>query len=235
MDNKKMTICFLVLMISVTLKAQSNFSFGLNLSYLNNYRIITNSNSDVQKESRNSIEKPMSGFDIEALIHYRIKENIFIETGVGYSKTGYVTKEERIIDPGFSPLTASYVYELYRYPFENIYIPAHLTYISPKKLNYSIIFGPSLLFPVSKNIEWILRKESGNSANEMKYITSNENIKNMNLTLDLGISIGYRFSEKFNLILQPKMTYYLLGYDNNMMTDHLFSYGLSLKLINRFN
>jgi hypothetical protein len=69
----------------------------------------------------------------------------------------------------------------------------------------------------------------------MKYITSNENIKNMNLTLDLGISIGYRFSEKFNLILQPKMTYYLLGYDNNMMTDHLFSYGLSLKLINRFN
>lgn len=218
-------------MLSAAINAQSNFSFGLNSSYLNNFRIITNSNSEELKDSRNLNEIPMPGFDIEAVVYYKIIENLFIETGVGYSKTGYSTKEELINDPGFSPVTAPYVSEIHRYPFGNIYIPAHLAFISSKKLNYSIIFGPSLLFPVSTNNEWILRKGFGNSTDEMKIITTNENVKNINLTLDLGLGIGYRFSERFNLILQPKMTYYLIGYDNNMMKDHLYSYGITLKLI----
>jgi hypothetical protein len=229
--KRRILICFLVIMISVAIKAQSNFSFGLNSSYLNNFRIITNSKYDELKDSRNSNEKPMPGFDIEAVVYYKIKKNLFIETGVGYSKTGYSTKEELLIDPGFSPVTAPYVSEIHRYSFKNVYIPARLAFISSKKLNYSIIFGPSLLFPVSKNNEWILRKVFGNSTDEMKIITTNENIKNINLTLDLGFGIGYRFSEKFKLILQPKVTFNVIGYDNYMMTDHLYSYGLTLKLI----
>jgi hypothetical protein len=29
-------------------------------------------------------------------------------------------------------------------------------YITSKKLNYNVIFGPSILFPVSKEAEWII-------------------------------------------------------------------------------
>jgi hypothetical protein len=235
MKLKKIIICFLFFIITAGAFTQSNFSFGLNSSYLNNYRIITNSKSDVIKDKRNSIEIPMPGFDIEAVIYFKIQEKLFIETGAGYSKTGYATKEEQLIDPGFSPVTAPYYSEIYRFPFNNIYIPAHIVYLTKKKLNYSIIFGPSILFPISKNIEWILRKKFGSSTDEMKIVTANPNIKNINLTLDLGFGIGYRFSEKFNLILQPKLIYYLLGNGNSMMKDHLISYGLSFKLIHGLN
>jgi hypothetical protein len=227
MKLKKLTICFLIFIAAFSIHAQSKFSFGINSSFLFNTRIITKSGSDIYKDYRNSNEKFSTGFNFEAIVYYKINENFNIETGAGFLKNGYEVKEERLIDPGFSPITAGYYSELYRYSFRNIYLPLHLNYCGTKKLFLNLSFGPSILFPILKNVEWILRKDFGKSGEERISTTADESdINKMNITLNLGIGLGYRLSDKVSIVLIPKVIYNLLGDENSDIRDRLYNISL---------
>lgn len=244
----KIYLLCLIFLSGSNIFAQSRFAYSINSSYLFNNRIITKSESDLYKDYRNSKEKFLIGFNLEALIYYKINEKIDFETGVGYVKNGYEVKEERIIDPGFTSTTSGFYSDLYRYSFRNFYIPLHLTYHTNQKLNLNIDLGPSLLFPVSKNVEWILRKKDSKSNGQKKIVTGNvSDINKVNISLDFGLGLGYKLSDKFNIIIQPKVSFNMLGdensdirdnlydismfvHENKMTKEHLISYGLTLKL-----
>jgi len=106
--------------------------------------------------------------------------------------------------------------------------------------------------PISSNVDWILRKEFGNQLGQNIY--TRENISNMdriNLTLDLGLGLGYRITENLNAVIQPKFSLDVFPYENTDIRDkiyniclfnnedkstkeHLISYGISSKLIYDF-
>jgi len=245
----RLVILFLALFCGSNILAQSRFSIGVSTSYLSNNRIITKYKSGLYKDYRDSKEGYLPGFDIKAVFSYKINEKFNIETGVGYSKTGYSIKEIRLIDPGFSPVTARYYSELYRFTNRNLNIPFHFVYNTKKRLNYYFSVGPSVIFPISGKVDWILRKEFGKSEGQAIDSKTNESDgQKVNLSMDLGFGIGYKLTERFNISLQPGISYYLIGTENTYIRDklynislfsnenketkeHLISYGLSLKMI----
>jgi hypothetical protein len=245
----RFVILFLVLFSGSNVLAQSRFSIGASTSYLSGNRIISKYKSGLYKDYRDSKEGYLQGFDFEAVIWYKINDKLNLETGVGFSKTGYSIKETRLIDPGFSPVTTGYYSELYRFTNQNLEIPFHLVYNTMKRLNYYFSIGPSVIFPVSEKVDWILRKEFGKSEGQTVDSKTNESDKQkINLSMDLGIGIGYRLWERFNIALQRGISYNLIGTENTYVRDklydislfsnenkatkeHLISYGLSLKMI----
>ncbi len=245
----RLAILFLVLFSGSNVLSQSRFSIGVSTSYLSNNRIITKYKSGLYKDYRDSKEGYLPGFDIELVISYKINEKYNFETGAGYSKTGYSIKETRLIDPGFSPVTSGYYSELYRFINRNLNIPFHLVYNTKKRLNYYFSLGPSVIFPISGKVDLILRKEFGKSEGQTIDSKINESDEQkVNLSMDLGLGIGYRLSERFNIAIQPRISYYLIGTENTYARDklynislfnnenkttkeHLISYGLALKMI----
>ena len=248
---KIIIICALLIGL-VNANAQSKLSFGISTSYLKNYRIFSKSNSRLYKDYRNDGEGIIFGFDIEANLFFNFYPKIKFETGIGYIQKGYMVNEERLIDPCFSPVTCGYYSDLYRYKYEYISIPIRFIYTTSNKLNFSISAGASIFVPMSSNVDWILRKEFGNQLGQNIY--TRENISNMdriNLTLDLGLGLGYRITENLNAVIQPKFSLDVFSYENTDIRDkiyniclfnnedkstkeHLISYGISSKLIYDF-
>ena len=250
---KNMKIKFVIISIFlfsgfIETSAQSKFSIGLSSSYLKNYRIITKSKSDLYKNYRNENEGSISGFDIEVNLLYNFKPSLFFETGIGYVQKGYKINEVILIDPCFSPVTCGYKSELYRYKFDYMSIPLHLIYTTSKRLNFSFSIGTSLLIPLSSNVEWILRKEFNSNTDQKIDKRNNSNPNKFNMSLDLGFGIGFRITEKMNLMILPKFNYNLFSYENTDIRDNnydislfinenkstkenLISYGIGIKLL----
>jgi len=227
MKYTKLTLGFLIIIATSNLNGQSKISFGLSSSYLFNNRLLTNFESNVYRDYRNSKEGFLEGFDIATNIAYDFNNKISFESGIGYSKNGYSVKEERIIDPGFSPLTAGYYSDLYRLTYDNIYIPIHLDYHNSRKLQYCVNFGPSLIIPLTEKVEYILRKTFESSVDQK--VISNPNpsgLKTVNISFDLGLGIGYHLNDKIQLTLLPKASVFLLGNENTWIKDTLYNINL---------
>ncbi len=250
---KIMKIKFIIISILlfnglIETSAQSKFSIGLSSSYLRNYRIITNNKSDLYKEYRNENEGSISGFDLEVNLLYNFKPKLFFETGIGYAQKGYRINEDILIDPCFSPVTCGYNSELYRYTYDYLSVPLHFIYTTSKRLNFSFSIGTSLLIPLSSNVEWILRKEYKSNTDQNIDKRNNSDSNKFNMSVDLGFGIGFRITEKMNLMILPKFNYNLFSYENTDIRDnnynislfrnedkstkeHLISYGIGIKIL----
>ena len=250
---KNMIIKFVIISIFlfsglIETSAQSKFSIGLSSSYLKNYRIITENKSNLYKDYRNENEGSISGLDIEVILLYNFKPKLFFETGIGYVQKGYKINEDVLIDPCFSPITCGYNSELYRYTYDYMSIPLHFIYTTSKRLNFSFSIGTSLIIPLSSNIEWILRKEYDSNTDQKIDKRNNSDPNKFNMSLDLGFGIGFRITEKMNLMILPKINYNLFSYektdirDNNYdislfrsedksTKENLISYGIGIKLL----
>jgi len=250
---KNMKIKFVIISVFlfsglIETSAQSKFSIGLSSSYLKNYRIITENKSDLYKDYRNNNEGYISGFDIEVNLLYYFKPILFFETGIGYVQKGYKINEEVLIDPCFSPNTCGYYSEFYRYTYDYMTVPLHLIFTTSNRLNFSFSIGSSLLIPLSNNIEWILRKEYEIDTDQKNDTRNSSDPNKFNMSLDLGLGIGFRISEKMNLMILPKFNYNLFSYENTDIRDkmynislfrnedksakeHLISYGIGIKLL----
>ena len=228
--------------------AQSKFSIGFSSSYLKNYRIITENKSDLYKEYRNENESSISGFDIEVNLQYNFKAKLYLETGFGYTRKGYKINEYVLIDPCFSPVTCGYNSELYRYTYDYMSIPLHFIYITSKRLNFSFTIGTSIQIPLSSNVERILRKAYKSRENQKIDKRNSSDFDKFNISADFGLGIGYRITEKINLMILPKFNYNLFAYENTDIRDnnydislfrnedkstkeHLISYGIGIKLL----
>lgn len=245
----KLIIALLLIMNAVNLSAQSRWSAGASYGYFSNNRLITSHSSKTYKEYRNENEASLGGFNGEVLVAYRLTQNLGIESGFGFSNTGYAMKEEKLIDPGFSPTTSGFKSELTRYTNKNLYLPLHLTYSNLNRLGYVISAGPSLIFRNATEVEYILRKQFGDPEGQKKTIRENtSDLGNVAVAFDLGIGLRYRITKRVTTILQPSLRYELTGSENTDIRDgryyiglfenenkttreHLISYGASVRLM----
>lgn len=207
--------------------AQSKLSFGLGFRNLKNDRIISKSSSDRYMNYRNENESSISGIDAEVTIIYKFKANYNFETGVGFVQKGYKINEDYIIDPCYSPVTCGYAADLYRYANDYLSIPLHLNYMSSKRIFFSYNAGISLLIPISSEVEYIVRKERGEKTDQVIYKQKNSSdYSPIDISLDLAVGVGYRFSERIRCILQPKFAYNLLPNENTHIRDRQYNIGL---------
>jgi hypothetical protein len=215
-------LCCILLFLS-DIQAQSRFSYGIGSGCMISNRIIAGYKSALYKDYRNSKETGLPGISAEASVRYRISSKIDFETGLGYLQNGYAVREERLIDPGFSPVTSGYYSELYRYVNKNVFVPLNMSYSTKGRIHFMVTAGPVIFFPVSEHVEWILRKEMGRSGEQAVDTRKNESdSKNVALDFNLGLGVGYRLNEKLNILLQPKVVYDLLGSENTDIRDHLY-------------
>lgn len=227
MRNLKLTLFLLIIVIVSKSQGQSRLSFGLSSSYLITNRVFTYHKSDSYIDYRNSMERYKTGFDLSGTISYSFHNNLSLESGVGYSDFGYMTNEEMLIDPGYSPLTEGFYSDLYLFDYKNIYVPAHFEYFTSKRINLRISFGPSLIFPISDKVEYIVRKNLGNQTGQQVYYLPNDyHNKKINLSLDLGVGIGFKMTDKINLILQPKLSYFVFSRENVWAREYLYYIGM---------
>jgi len=250
---KNMKIKFVIISILlfnglIETSAQSKYSIGFNSNYLSNYRIITKYKSDLYKDFRNKNEGFISGFDVEVNLRYKFQAKLFFETGIGYVQKGYKINEDVLNDPCFSPITCGYNSELYRYNYNFMSIPLHFIYTTSKKLNFSFSIGTSLLIPLSSNVEWILRKEYKSNIKQNINKRNNSDTNKLNMSADIGFGIGFKLTEKMNILILPILNYNILSYENTDITDnnydislfrnedkstkeHLISSGIGIKLL----
>ncbi len=248
MKNKFIIISILVFSGLIETSAQSKFSVGLSSNYLRNYRIITKNKSDLYKEYRNENEGPVLGFNSEVNLLYNLKPKFFFELGIGYVQKGYKTNEDILIDPCFSPVTCGYKSEMYRYSYDYLTVPLHFIYTTAKRLNFSFSFGTSLLIPLSSNVERILRKEYKCNTDQNTDKRNNSDSNKFNMSGDFGFGIGFRITEKMNLVILPNFNYNLFSYENTdikknnynislfrnedkLTKEHLVSYGAGIKIL----
>lgn len=241
-------LLLITLLNTIGLNAQSRFSVSASSGYWQNYRKITSYESSAYKKYRNSKETYLPSISLEATVQYRLSPKLALETGFGSLQKGYIIKEDRLIDPGFSPHTAGFNSELTRYRSRNYYVPLHLIYTSPKRLFVHSSIGSSLLLRQPSKVDHILRREVGKSGDE-KVTARNDlsDYRDLNISLDLGLGIGYRLTPKWSVALQPQISYELLGNENSDIRDreytislftdenkstreHLLNYGVALRL-----
>lgn len=207
------------------LSAQSKISIGINYSLANNSRLISSYNSDNYKEYRDDNESSSLGTEFGVDLRFRIDRNWFLKSGLGLAQRGYETDEDRIIDPCYSPITCGFESEIYRYRYDFIKMPLQIVYQTSKQLNFSFVFGSNVLIPLSNEVEWVLRKEYGKWVDQ-KITKENSEISNkFNLTLNLGLGIGYRLSERINMIISPTFDYNILAHENKDIRDRLYGIG----------
>ena len=226
MKIKIVIISFFLFNGIIKTSAQSKYSIGFNSCYLKNYRIITEYKSNLYEDYRNENESFVSGFDIEVNFLYNFKPKLYFETGIAYTQKGYKINEETLIDPCFSPVTCGYNSELYRYTYDYMSIPLHFIYTTPKKINFSFSVGTSLLIPLSSNVEWILRKEYKSNTDQNIKIRNNSVPDKFNMSIDLGVGIGFKITEKLNLMILPKFNYNLFLYENTDIRDNNYNINL---------
>jgi hypothetical protein len=215
-----LTLCCILFGLQAV-QAQSRFSYGVSAGYLYNSRIITSYKSAMYRDYRNSKETGLPGISAEVLIRYRLNDKVGFETGLGYAKSGYAIREERLIDPGFSPLTSGYYSELFRYVNKNVTIPLNLSYSTKKRLNFRVTAGPAIFIPISENVKWILREGMGRSKGQEVHTRKSESkINRVNLAFNLGVGFGCRLNEKLTMLLQPKVVYDLSGGENTDIRDN---------------
>lgn len=248
MKNLRLIFCLLTIILALKSQGQSKFTFCLNSSYLVNNRVFTYHGYDAFIDYRNQEERSKIGFDITGTIRYRIKSRISLETGIGYSDIGYQTKEYKFNDSETAP---GYASVLYVFNYQNINLPLYLQYATNGKINFNISFGPSLVFLLSEDIDVILRKQfgitNGQTLSDYPFDGVKNKIKKVNTSLDLGIGMGYKLTNKINIEIQPKISYFLFSNENIWAREYLYylsifrgqdrstkenfySMGLSLKL-----
>jgi len=105
-------------------------------------------------------------------------------------------------------------------------IPLHFIYTTPKKINFSFSVGTSLLIPLSSNVEWILRKEYKSNTDQNIKIRNNSVPDKFNMSIDLGVGIGFKITEKLNLMILPKFNYNLFLYENTDIRDNNYNINL---------
>lgn len=223
MKNLRWILCLLTIILALKSQGQSKFTFGLNSSYLVGNRVFTYHGFKDFIDYRNQEERYKIGMDITGTVRYKIKDRISLETGIGYSNIGYQTKEYKFNDPETAPGFASV---LYVFNYNNINLPFHLNYSSKGKCNFNISLGPSLVFLLSEDIDVILRKQYGNSAgqtlSDYPFDEIENNIKKVNTSIDLGFGMGYRLTNKINIEIQPKISYFLFPNENEWAREYLY-------------
>jgi hypothetical protein len=93
---KSLKIILFLLFSALNTQAQSRFSFGLTSSFLLNNRVITSSGPNVFIDYFDQKGRSKVGFDVSGLIRLRMSDRISIESGIGYSITGYHTENKLI-------------------------------------------------------------------------------------------------------------------------------------------
>ncbi|MEA3451514.1 MAG: outer membrane beta-barrel protein [Bacteroidota bacterium] len=246
--KNKYTLTGIIILLSLTqVFAQSDFHIGVNASYLLNSRIITENNSDLFKDYRNDNETFSTGFNIGLNWQYNFFDNFHIETGINYSQKGYEVKEKMLIDPCFYPATCGFESEIHRYTYDYLRVPIHFIYRTTKYLNYSISLGASAILPLSSDVEWVLVEEFGKKSDYIKTRDNASDLRKFNFTTDFAFGVGYMFTDRINVILQPNVSFNILSYENidikerryynvlvseNKSTkENLISYSLMLKVL----
>lgn len=205
--------------------AQNNLSIGLNYGLVNSNKVITDYGSEIYKEFRTNNETSSCGMEYGIDFLYNIKNNWFLESGVSFIQRGYETVEDNLIDPCYSPTTCGFKSEIYRYNYNFIEVPIQIVYETSNKLNISFKFGTSILVPMSNKVDWVLRTQYGKSMNQKIIAEKNEGPTNFNLTLNFGLGIGYRISERINLKISPKFDYNIFAHENKDIIDRLYNIG----------
>ena len=250
MKSLKIIIYFIILIPALNIQAQSKFSFGIISSFLLNNRVITSSGLNVSTDYLDPKGKNKDGFGILGSVQYRMSDWVSIGSGFGYSVIGYQTEKKVVSIYGRirpDAPTYSYVFE-----YSNIDIPIHLVYHSTGKLSFNAVIGPSIDFQTPKHFNAVFHNSSSSqnaqALGDLLLHEAKSANRKINVSLDLGVGLGYKLTENFELVLRPKFSYFLLSNEtpglplyvqhpstamnlNEPTKENFYSMGLSLKIL----
>lgn len=171
--------------------------------------------SDVYRNRRNEKEIPLLSINAAAKYNRYLSDNIIFSTGLAWSRYGY-QYHERLIDPGFSPLTTGFKYQRQRYEFMYLGIPLDLSFRVTSR--FLISAGVGVNFPIKISRKWIVMKHPVRFVGDN--INTNESVDELKKTMiSSRIEFSYRLKETFLII--DEISFYSSMMVTTLENDHI--------------
>ena len=216
---------------------QPKWSVGL-ICYprINDRIILPSENSQKYVDYRNDNETYMLGVDYGFNIQYRIAENWALRSGLIYSRKGYKTEEDRIIDPCFSPITCGYNTEFYTYEFKSMQLPLQMVW--NKKIGNLISFeflgGLMVDYRYENKVIYSLTGDSGKNTEKEISRDFDGNINSFDVLATLGVGINIRLIGNIDFSIIPSVNFSLIPVKNEDIKNHIYNINL-FKNVSRDN
>ncbi len=206
-----------------THKFEIGFSFSPEYSY-RTLKANGDEQSQLVKQSRDTMEIAKFGFTGGVNVAYRINKNIVVETGILFADKGEKTKKMSFSEtaPGQSPIYITYKYNDY---YLDIPIKANY-YIQTGKLKLYVTAGVSAnIFLTQKTT--ILQGHS-NSDYEKTTFKVNPGFNRFNLAVLAGAGLNLKMTEKMNLKVEPVYTRCITSIINAPVKAYFYSAGVNI-------
>jgi len=184
-------------------------------------------------------EKPKLDLVTGLIINYYITEKITLSSGITYTQRGYklITKYDPIfIDQMQDAKLKEFPYKVEsKYSFEYIDLPLNLIYSFFKKNNYVFYINTGLIYNRFINVYSKHKEYYNDSIEKRKVDEENYDQRKNNLSLDFGIGLLYKISDRLHFRLEPSIDYMIFDHYVDLESSiHFYDFGIQLKTGYRF-
>mgnify|MGYP002399471335 FL=1 len=211
---------------------QKPFFIGVHFSPDYSYRQLVNNDGQSVTQtiirSRDRMEKARPGFTTGVSFGWHLSSRLQIESGLFYSAKGYKTNKELLVYiPPVSPGDPVAVKHVYRKQFLDI--PLRIVYLwGGKRLQVAPSGG--LVFNLFLN-QGLLTYSYYETGEVRKTKTQlQDDVRKMNLSVQLGMGLRYRFNERLKLMAEPVLRYGLFKSADTPVAEKLWTAGLNTGL-----
>ncbi len=216
----------------ISKKEQQPFFVGLHFSPDYSYRRLVNNDGQSVSQtiirSRDRMEKARLGFTTGVSFGWNISSRLQIESGLFYSAKGYKTHKQLLVYiPPVSPGDPVAVKHVYRKQFLDI--PLRVVYLwGGKKLQMAPSGG--MVINLLLNQGQVTYNYYGSGEVKRDNTKLQDDIREVNLSVQLGMGLRYRLNGRLKLMAEPVLRYGLLNSADTPVAEKLWTGGLNTGL-----
>ncbi len=195
---------------------------GVKFGLSGGWRFFAEANSDEYRIFRTEKESFLFRPEYQVFYKFPFRHNVDFSIGLGYTEYGYQRKE-RLIDPGFSPITTGFEDEIFRYRVSYLRIPVYALTMIGENRQIEILGGLSVLQLLKSEFRYIVQRSLFDSQTAIK-----ENWRDPQQTqLSIDVGIGYKFNRETNkgLGIYLESNFLLRRFENTDISGRVYNIG----------
>jgi hypothetical protein len=201
-------------------KIRLGFNFSPGIGYRNISNTEKNTFTDFIISSRNEKEKPIFSYSFGANICYLLNKKVNIESGIQYSRKGYLFMNQYLVFE--NPAGEDLVYANGKYNFNYIDIPFKLNIeFGKKRIGFTGGIGFAANALIGSNQKLYVTYADGR--NEIRKIKNEIEFRKFNISPILSAGIRYKVNGNSGLKLEPTFKYGIISIIDAPIKEYLWN------------
>lgn len=224
-------LLFLSALNAVTAQSR-RFSFSISLAptITGNVLVADNSLPSPVLETYRSLEKTRLGFTGFISAEYRLGSRSTVQFGLGYTLTGYKSKEIGLQFP--TPTPADPKFAQYTDSYKDVFIPlGYRFYLTQKRHRWFVNGGIAPTVNISRQTTQKLSYADGRTQKRTDDITSVD-FRMVNLNGLIGTGVDFALTNRLHVLFQPTFQYAFFGIAKDVsLNRHPWAIGAGIVLM----